>query len=418
MAIVQIPNPAIEFPEGATPYTLRWFRNGIVPPGVAAKRLAEHLNILLTQRGRAVMCHTGSFTQDANTGGVFEGFDTESNSDLTTYRAAFHTGPTTTRLRARFAALRPDKESTATSSAYVEMYLRTGLTGDGTVSSLGPIYTPGQSTLSDQFALDEIYEWEQVIGVSPDTDYRIEVHQVNRARLVSCSIWESTSQSIDTAIYPVVIDPSTFRQGDVITDDQMRQLMLAADTAWRIGQPLFHWTADVAASGTNLPHEPRSRTSATAANLLDQSYTAYDAAAPGFYIDAPYSGTLGSSNIPVVFWCYASCTSGTGSVVFKDQAGVTLATITPSGAAAWYSTTGNLTDASGTETTEVQVLFAGDATNSCVVHAVGAFVYSGTAVGSGDTGFAPAGLEAMFATLPALWEEYEYVPNPTFSKGS
>jgi hypothetical protein len=378
VSIVPVQNLALELLAGATPYTLRWYRHGIAPPGVAAKRLAEHLNALMAQQCRVVFAHAGVYRPDSNTGGIFEGFDTESNSDLTTYRVAFHTGPVTRRLKVKMVLLPPDSETTATSAAYAQWTLTVGLTGSGSATVQSAITVPTQSGLTDDFQAFELFEAEQYIDVSPDTNYRMELHQVNRMRVVSCSIFEEPRTSLDTTIDTYAVDPTPFVQARPITQQQYRDLMVAANAVWRIGQPLIQWTADVASAGTNLGHEPRSRTSATAANVLDQSYTAANESAPGYTIEIPYSGTLESGNVPVVMWAYASCTGGTGAITFKNQAGTTLGSLAPAGAANWYSTTGNFVDASGTtETTKVDVLFAGDGANACVVYAFGAFVHTG-----------------------------------------
>lgn len=377
MTILAVPNLATELTEGATPLTLRWFRNGIQPSAPAGRREAEHINLCMAQRMRVVFSHAGAFTQDANAGGIFEGFDPETNSDITTYRVAFRTGPVTRRLRARFIMLPADSETTATDGPYAMWVLRTGITGAGSTTDQAQMYLALISGLADRFQLSELLIVEHTIDVSPDAYYRLELHQVNRARVVSATVWEEPRVSLDTTVDTAAVDPTAIYVGSPITQKQYRDMLVAAERVWKIGQPLLQWTADVGSAGTNLPHEPRSRTSATPANVLDQSYTAFDAAAPGFPVIVSYSGTLDSPNIPVVIWAYASCVSGTGSILFKDQAGNTIASIAPAGAAAWYSATGNLKDASGSpETTEIQVLFAGDATNACVVHAFGMLVYS------------------------------------------
>lgn len=369
MPIVPVSNLATELPEGATPFTLRWFRNGVEPSGIAARRLAEHLNVLLAQRQRA-WAHSGTFRVDTNTGGTFEGFDTETNSDIVTYRLAFRTGPVTRRLRVKFALLTPDSETTATATPYVQWVLETGLTGSGSTTNADRVYLSTISALTDQFTLNELVEGECILDVASSSEYRMVLHQVNRIRVVSCTIYEEPRTSLDTSGDAAAVDTTQFVQGRPITGAQIADLYVAAEKVWSEGQPLAWWTADVASAGTNLAHEPRSRTSATQANVLDQTYTAVNASAPGFFTVVPYSGTLDSANVPAVFWAYASCVSGTGTITFRDQAGTVLATITPAGAAAWYAVEGNLTE----NTTKVDVLFAGDATNTTVVHAFGAYL--------------------------------------------
>src|SRR5262249_53829255 len=91
----------------------------------------------------------------------------------------------------------------------------------------------------------------------------------------------------------------------------------------------------------------------------------------------PYSGSLDSSNIPVVCWCLASCSGGTGTVTFRDQSNAIVATMSPVGSQAWYYAYGNLTDGTvGTQTSKVDVFFAGDGSNACKIIACGMFMHA------------------------------------------
>jgi hypothetical protein len=252
--------------------------------------------------------------------------------------------------------------------------METGLTGTGTTTTSPEIYVNTISLLTDQFTLNEVIEGNCALDCEPETEYRLSLHQVNRARVVSATVYEEPRTLLDTTVDTITVDTTKFLQGGPITQQQYRQLMLAAEKVWSCGQPLLQWTADVATGGSNASYQPRTRTSATQANVQDQSYTASNTSAPGYFTVVPYSGTLDSSVVPAVAWCYASCPSGTGTVTFRDQDNTVLATISPSGSAAWYAVPASLTDASGTETTKIDVLFAGDGANTTTIYAFGMYL--------------------------------------------
>lgn len=345
--------------------TKRWFRNGQTPSAPIAKRLAENFNQAMAQRQRVVF-------GKANVLGLHADFDSATNTDTTTWRTAFHTGPMTRTIRARTLFLPLPTATSISGAPYAQWTLTTGLTGAGTSTVQTAMTVPGFSATSD-FTADELFSIEQEWSVSPDADYRIELHQVNRARPISASVYEMPRELLLTDQDPYAIDSSSIYQGGPIVQGPIEQMMQAAQELWRLGQPLFHWSID-------LPGDVRTRTTNTARNMIDQTVTAASSTSPGWPVSVSYSGTLESSQVPVVMWAYASCPSGTGALTWRDQANNVIGNIAPAGAAAWYSTTGVLQDASSAaETTKVDVFFAGDGTHTTTVYAVGMFVYSAQA---------------------------------------
>jgi hypothetical protein len=357
MTVVATQDLASVFPAGDPPPTLKYFRNGIAPPAPGGRALANQINALLGRRLRPL-------GQYCNVYGLHADFDSASTSDLACHRFAFRTGPTTTSVRWQVGAL-PYIGTPSAADVTIYLTLTSGITSGGTATTT-TISVP-YSTATDLTA-DDLVWLNSEISVSPDSYYRAEVHRTNLARMVSSSLFELQQLTLDTDTHTIASDPGTFYEGGPITQQQIETLMLAADKLWRRGHPLGWWTTDI-------PGDERSRTSATAANLWDQTVSAPTSTSPGWPVSVPYAGSLDSANVPVIFWAYADCVAGTGAVTFRDQNNVTLGTISPVGAATWYAVRGNLTDnTDGAQTTKVDVFFAGDATNACKVYAAGVFM--------------------------------------------
>lgn len=340
--------------------TKRWFRNGVAPPGPASKRLGDSLNVLMARRGRILFSKRNTYALHAN-------FDSATNSDITTWRGAFHTGPTTRKVRMRMVLLPLPGDVVISTDAYVQWTLRTGLTGAGVATVQASIIDAGLSS-SASFTADEGYTVEQEWEVAADAHYRVELHQVNRARPLSAVIYEVPRTELQTDQDPGVDVSSIYVSGPIVRGP-LDAMMQAADLVWRIGHPLGAWCTD-------LPADVLARTLATLRNAFDQTVTAPSSTSPGWPINVPYSGSLESGEVPVVLWAYASCVSGTGTIEWRDQDDNVIGSVAPAGAAAWYATTGVLGDATAAEpTTQIDPFIAGDATNALNVFALGMFMH-------------------------------------------
>lgn len=358
MTVVAVQDFSAAFPTGSPPRTTRYMRNGIAAPAVGGRQLANQVNTLLARRLRPL-------AQYSNVYGLHADFDSASTSDLTCLRFAFRTGPVTSLLRWQLAAL-PLLGVPTSSDVTVYLTLTTGLTGGGTSSTTTLAFS--HAATGSTLTADDL-NWQQAgITVSPDTYYRAEIHRTNLARIVSSSLFEVMPLTMDTTIHTIANDASTYFNGAPITQAQVEDLDLSADKVWRRGHPLGWWTTDI-------PGDERSRTSGTAANMIDQTIGTPTSISPGWPVGLPYAGSLDSANVPVIFWAYAECSGGTGAVTFRDQSNTTLGTISPIGAATWYAVPGNLTDnTSGGQTTKIDVFIAGDGANACKVHAAGCFM--------------------------------------------
>lgn len=340
--------------------TKRWFRNGVAPPGPASKRLGDGLNVLLARRGRVLFSKRNTYALHSN-------FDSADNSDLTTWRGAFHTGPTTRKVRMRMVLLPLPGDVVISTDAYVQWTLRTGLTGAGVATTQARIVDAGLSS-SASFTADETYTVEQEWEVAADAHYRVELHQVNRARPLSAVIYEVPRTELQTDQDPGVDVSSIYVNGPIVRGP-LDAMMEAADLIWRIGHPLGAWCTD-------LPADVLARTLTTLRNAFDQTVTAPSSTSPGWPIEVPYSGSLESGEVPVVLWAYASCVSGTGTIEWRDQDDNVIGSVAPAGAAAWYATTGVLGDAAAAvPTTKIDPFIAGDATHALNVYAAGLFMH-------------------------------------------
>jgi len=354
--------PGVAFPDSSPPRTLKSFRNGIGTPASGTRSLGDRLNSLLGARLRVL----GSYS---NVYGLHANFDSASTADLACHRFAFRVGPVTTKVRWNGAFL-PVLGSPDPADVTCVLTLTTGLTGSGDAIST-TLSLPQTNLSTSDLSADNLTWMQRDLDVTPDGFYRLEIHRTNLARMVSSSIYEIVPATLDTLSFDFVPDGPSYYQGAPITHPQFEDLMRAGDKVWRRGAQLGWWTID-------LPGDERSRVSATPANLWDQTLAAPAATSPGWPVYRPYSGSLESSNVPVIFWVYADCVAGTGTITLRDQNNVTLGTINPVDTAAWYSVRCNLTDATlSFPTTKADVFFGGDGTNACKVYACGLFMDAG-----------------------------------------
>lgn len=114
-------------------------------------------------------------------------------------------------------------------------------------------------------------------------------------------------------------------------------------------------------------------TGSTVTNLLDAATTAYDATVDaGFWVYPEKQNTLTGSTVGVTFWCYASASTANGKVRFINSAG-TLATISVTGGAAYYSTTGTMSSTPDSELVTVHGFNSSGGGATVTVHGFGMY---------------------------------------------
>lgn len=204
--------------------------------------------------------------------------------------------------------------------------------------------------------------------IPPDADMFGLVTQVDGGRIVSLSAWEFTiDHDADTSGGgPATFLEPSYAAGSPILDIQRQIMTESARSLWKAGAAHgWNWSAD-------LQSAPRTRTSATAANLLDTSVTTVSAASPGPTLDLSFRSTVRRTTVPMVMKVRAKQSSGSGTVLLKSSAGTTLLTITVnSSTEQWWSGTVNLPASSA----KYDVQFASNGTNTLSVYAVSLYQY-------------------------------------------
>lgn len=164
-----------------------------------------------------------------------------------------------------------------------------------------------------------------------NTEYQATISDFDNGRCIAASIYE----------LPLDLTPpfsEGYGVGGPIFDADRGDITAGARQMWKTqAAPLFHWTVDVAAS-------PRTRTSATAANIIDTSVTTGGADKPGWTLDLRNKSRTSTGTVPVKLWVYAGMSADEGEVKLIDAAGSDVGggSMSITGAAAWHSTTFSL----------------------------------------------------------------------------
>jgi len=175
-----------------------------------------------------------------------------------------------------------------------------------------------------------------VLLVTPDTDIFCELQDVN-GRLVQAVVYE-VALDADTANGYI---KSPYAATAPIFDDVRQALVQNLRTLWKRGAShLLNWTVDQDSSA-------RTRTSATAVNIIDNTSGAPSSSTPGYTLDLLQKGSERRGNVPVVLQAYTSLT-GTpgldfGHIEVVDSSNVVVLDLTVTASAGgWASMTGTL----------------------------------------------------------------------------
>lgn len=200
-------------------------------------------------------------------------------------------------------------------------------------------------------------------GVPKDTPLFGLIEDIDGSRMISVCVFED-AEICDTA--NGYFSASGYSVGSPIYDADRSGVMVALTEAWKNNAAqCFNWHVDVASS-------PRSRTSSTHVNVLDDSSTTFTSAIPGWTLDMQYKETLSSGGVPITFKAWASQASGTGSIRLVDSAGATIVQLSPnSSTPQWWSGTAVI------PATEARyfIMYAGDNTNAITLVAASVYEY-------------------------------------------
>lgn len=273
-------------------------------------------------------------------------------------RFHFHTGYGATKLTA-YAIL--GVSSAGTTAPYVRIAVT--IPG-GATSTFSPDMRPGGTENAFTDAPNEWGFYQSDVTVAPNTTYEGLITQGDYARILGLVIYEEASAVSDDSVdYFNEQQPQAAQK----IFDAHRQRLLGTSNMWkRNGGLICHWSQE--------GFIERSRTSATAINLIDNSTTGTPTAnTPGWTIDGAYRTTLSRSVISAKLAVYASMSSGSGTVRITDTGGTSAISVTVNNATPqWFTGTGTIVAATGKK---YDPMFLSDGTNVLEVYAVSLYEY-------------------------------------------
>lgn len=296
----------------------KFSRNGMVPDATFQNQLAEATNAAVRWREREVFRYSTPLAS----------IPASASGSRGRWRFAWHTSPYAKNLKARvvmaiesgagLSSLSPHARLIVLDSSAVEIGRMEIHWGTGSGSDVPDDFGHRSGILTLSGSIVDLPTDEDLFGYWED---------LNEARLVSCTVWETSS---------VASLKTNNAQGTPILDADREDVADRLRNLWKAGaSPLAHWTVDLAAS-------PRTNSTTTAKSLIDDTSTTVSAATPGFTLDLANRSTVRRSTVPVTMWVYAARTTSNGSVTLKDSTGAAVVTVSITGTADWYSGTGDL----------------------------------------------------------------------------
>ena len=228
----------------------------------------------------------------------------------------------------------------------------------GSTTTLNHRSLISSSAVTPLDAPDEWFISNDVIDVDPASAYTVTVTTNDYARPLAISGMEMGPATADesTDYYNAFV-----AQADAPLLDSVRsRLLVGVSNMLRQNSGIvFHWSLQGGAA--------RTRTSATAINLIDNATTgAPTSATPGWHYDTTYRNTSSRTTVPIEFAVYASMASGTGTVTFEDST-TTYATVSVNSATPqWWTATGSIPAGTG----KIDPKFKGDGTSAISVYDV------------------------------------------------
>ena len=292
----------------------RYAMNGQPPSPMALRRIADGLNHVLCVQKKQVFAYSCDWNNVA----------TAASAASILWPVAFRTGRGTTAITVEMGLVKSDFGAISTPSVSV---LVKPLAGGAAVSSTDIHFNQrasGASVVPD----DVNHQVAVVDGLSPNTEYKLEIQAVNGARPIYCSVFERLHAGSITAVegalsvYLVddgdddVCNPAQFEAEGDILDTGIRKLITACNSM--IKQSRCHLL-----SYTATPYEQ-----VTASGLSISGSTSYsDVTNRTFNIDTTTLTTYRQSGADAVTCRLAVCsdrTSGTGtlSIGLDDGGGI------------------------------------------------------------------------------------------------
>lgn len=361
MAIIVPSLPLI----GREPF-VQGIRNGVVPPAIALRRIADLANGITAKRKKIPFCRWINQAAAYN-----------SNASADTWRFRFHTSPNTTQVRVRMI-LAP-VEDTEANAPDPRIYWTTTVEGGASTAQATIRHTDrvvaGYTVIPNDWRV-VTQSW----SLTANTTYQATLTQVDKLRVLGCTAWEVPNTTLDTAT-DTVIDGLSIMPNDAIHDADVAAVWSNVLTIWkRQRSHLFSWTR---------PSNTAITTASTSyVNVLDTGTTAWATTSEGFYtypqVHASHDGYTSGTNretTAISFAAYISVTGGaTVTAALIDQnagVGAPIATVTSTSATAAWQTTTATWSAPSNAVMKLDVVFkSSDAAQTASCFAAEAHVYT------------------------------------------
>lgn len=225
-------------------------------------------------------------------------------------------------------------------------------------TDVGPFYY-GQSAVATDDEPSNLSVFSGTISITPATVYECSVTAVDYARVMGVSVHEIGESTVDETTNYF----SSWRPGanTPIYDAPIGRILEGLSKTWRQnGGTVAHWGRINGAA--------RTRSAASALNLIDGTSTTPSASTPGWTLDMRYRNSQRRTTVPIEFSVYGSVAGGgSGTVSIVDSSGTAMATATiSSGTAQWFTATGTLP----ATVAKYDLVVTGDGANTTSVYAV------------------------------------------------
>ncbi len=327
MSVVVVPT-GIGLPIAAAKYA----RNGAYPNSEFQSALSLTADRVLAFRPK----HLATFFQP------FPDLTRASGAPTVYWRFAFRTHAFARYVFAQFYLAQPDNG--AATDPYAELKIETSVPATvGTAqahqaSNTGGVTdVPANYTTSVQLVKHGTPRIPSVLTASTDLFATIQAY--NGACIVGCSVW-MTAKAPDTSNGYAQVN---FAGGSPIYDEDRLDVTTITRGMWKEGGgQIFNWSS-------RRDSEAITNSTTSNINILDNTSTTYTGAIPGPAADLSNRSTVRrAGTVPVKVWVYASRTVSDGAVDIRDNTGHSFITVSVTGAAGWYSATGDF-DASSSK---------------------------------------------------------------------
>jgi hypothetical protein len=195
-------------------------------------------------------------------------------------------------------------------------------TGGATQSTDDFHYGPGPAgSAVDGYGWPNMKMITKYLAVSPDTDYTGLFTDKNYGRIQSALVFEISSMTDHNSGY---LSQNISERAPIHDAYRQNQLPLIRNQWKRGGCMQINWHVENGSTGAI------TNATATLKNIVDDTTTAVSADSPGYTLDMTYRDRLSqTSGVPCVMKAYGgSSFANGGTVVLKDSAGATVATLT------------------------------------------------------------------------------------------